>query len=336
MITTTWVVSLAALLPAWADDDAANAPKVDLRRIWDAAPHNAFTGLARFQNRWYCAFREGTGHVSADGALRVIASDDGQTWESVARMERPGEDLRDAKLTLTSDGRLMLVGAVCLDVPSRKHHQSYVWTSENGTDWSDAVPIGELDDWLWRVTWHDGRAYAVGYGGEAARRRLRLYDSDDGRAFRTLVDHLDVGGFPNESTLGFEPDGQALCLVRRDPESKSDPATATAMLGKARAPYTEWTWTDLGRRIGGPDLSRLSDGRWVAGVRLYDGGPVRTSLCWLDPDSGRLTEWVTLPSGGDCSYPGLVEHDGTLWVSYYSSHEGKAAIYLARVPIPAK
>jgi hypothetical protein len=39
----------------------------------------------------------------------------------------------------------------------------------------------------------------------------------------------------------------------------------------------------------------------------------------------------TLPSGGDTSYPGMVWHDGLLWMSYYSSHEGKASIYLARI-----
>ncbi len=40
---------------------------------------------------------------------------------------------------------------------------------------------------------------------------------------------------------------------------------------------------------------------------------------------------LTLPSGGDTSYAGMVWHDGVLWVSYYASHEGKSAIYLARV-----
>ena len=38
-----------------------------------------------------------------------------------------------------------------------------------------------------------------------------------------------------------------------------------------------------------------------------------------------------LPSAGDCSYPGLAWHRGCLWMSYYSSHEGKASIYLARI-----
>jgi hypothetical protein len=27
----------------------------------------------------------------------------------------------------------------------------------------------------------------------------------------------------------------------------------------------------------------------------------------------------------------MVWHDGQLWISYYASHEGKSAIYLARV-----
>ncbi len=43
---------------------------------------------------------------------------------------------------------------------------------------------------------------------------------------------------------------------------------------------------------------------------------------------------LTFPSGGDTSYAGLVWHDGLLWVSYYSSHEGKTSIYLAKVELP--
>ena len=57
------------------------------------------------------------------------------------------------------------------------------------------------------------------------------------------------------------------------------------------------------------------------------------SLLWLDVKTGRLTEFLKLPSGGDCSYPGLVLHEGLLWVSYYSSHEGKTSIYLAKVQL---
>ena len=67
-------------------------------------------------------------------------------------------------------------------------------------------------------------------------------------------------------------------------------------------------------------------------VRLYDK-KVRTSLCALDAEAGKLTELLALPSGGDTSYPGLVWHDDMLWVSYYASHEGKTNVYLARVKV---
>jgi hypothetical protein len=79
-------------------------------------------------------------------------------------------------------------------------------------------------------------------------------------------------------------------------------------------------------------MVRLDDGRYVAAVRLYDP-PVRTSLCWVDVEAGQLREFLALPSGGDTSYAGLVEHDGLLWVSYYASHEGKTQIYLAKVDL---
>ena len=53
---------------------------VDVRKIWDRAPHNAFTDLIRFKDRWLCVFREGKAHVSPDGVLSVLSSSDGDTW----------------------------------------------------------------------------------------------------------------------------------------------------------------------------------------------------------------------------------------------------------------
>ena len=49
-----------------------------------------------------------------------------------------------------------------------------------------------------------------------------------------------------------------------------------------------------------------------------------------------MTEALTLPSDGDTSYADMVWHDGLLWGSYYSSHEEKTSIYLAKVRIPGE
>ena len=302
-----------------------------VQEIWDHALHNAFTDLIRFEGRWLCAFREGSAHVSPDGCVRVIASTDGQTWTSVAHLSSVLGDLRDPKLSVTPDGDLMLVSAAKVHAPAEARLQSLVWFSPDGQRWSGPTPIGDEDVWIWRVTWHAGRCYGVGYGtgnGWFAR----LYAGRDGREFTALDEDLfskrrDGKERPNEATLAFLDDGTGLCLLRREA------GTCTAQLGSAPPPYTAWTWKDLGRRLGGPHLIQLPDGRLVAGGRLYIGAE-RTALLWLDPGEGRLDEFLTLPSGGDSSYPGLVWHEGMLWVSFYSSHEGKASIYLAKVGVP--
>jgi hypothetical protein len=187
--------------------------------------------------------------------------------------------------------------------------------------------VADPDFWLWRVTWRGNMAYGVAYGCTERNKYVRLYQSQDGVAFRTLVDRLFDAGYPNESSLVFLDDGTCHCLLRCDEGSR------TGLFGTARPPYTAWTWHDVGMQIGGPQMLRLADGRLVAAVRLYDKY-VRTSLGWIEPRAGKFREFLTLPSGGDTSYPGLVWHDGLLWVSYYSSHEGKTSIYLAKVKLP--
>ena len=298
---------------------------IEARRIWDQAPHNAFTDLIRFKGRWFCVFREGHAHVSPDGALRVIVSQDGERWESAALITSPNSDLRDAKITVTPDGRLMLCGAEKFHDPSQKVRQSLAWFSKDGYNWSDKHEIAEPNFWLWRVTWHKGRAYGVGYLASERERLARLYASDDGETFEALVPRLFDVGYPNESSIVFDGDTM-LCLLRRDHEPNS------GLLGASGPPHTEWEWKDLGVRIGGPHMLLMPDGRLLAAVRLYDE-PRRTAMCWIDRDSGELAEALALPSGGDTSYAGLVPHGGMVWVSYYSSHEEKTSIYLAQVKV---
>ena len=106
---------------------------LDVRKIWDRAPHNAFTDLVWFGEQWFCVFREGQSHVSPDGALRVITSKNGRDWTSAALLSQPDVDLRDAKITVTPDSRLMLSGAAALHQPAAYKHQSLAWFSKAGT-----------------------------------------------------------------------------------------------------------------------------------------------------------------------------------------------------------
>ena len=62
--------------------DAERSNLVSVKKIWDYAPHNAFTDLIRFRNRWWCTFREAQSHRSHDGVVRVIMSEGGDCWKS--------------------------------------------------------------------------------------------------------------------------------------------------------------------------------------------------------------------------------------------------------------
>jgi len=311
---------------------------VDVRKIWDRGTHNAFTDLVRFKGRWFCAFREASGHGSNDGNIRVITSADGKDWTSTALISTPDPtkpDMRDAKLAVTPDGKLMLIAAG-RDV-NYYNYLTYTWFSDDGKTWSKPTAVGDEKVWLWRITWHEGICYSLAYHVNGTW--LRLYASKDGRDFKTLVEKLTPspqGSRPGEPVLAFEGD-TVVALVRQEGKRPS------SLLGVSRRPFTDWRWKDLDFHLGGPHLIRLPDGRYVAGGRKYysdsDGKVTKysTVLLWLDPKAATMTEFLELPSGGDTSYPGLVFHDGLLWVSYYSSHERhKARIYLAKVQLPPR
>jgi len=312
---------------------------VSVQRIWGQAPHSAFTDLVRFRDSWFCTFREGESHVSYDGSIRVISSSDGETWSSTAHISgRPEQDLRDPKLVVAPDGRLMVLGLDRrLQGEDRYEFFSWVAFSEDGSNWSDPVEVGEADVFMWRVTWNQGVAYATGYTDRRAfshrsnrEELVRLYRSEDGTQFDPYVNYLFERGSPSEASIVFQEDETAVCLLRRDGGDNS------AQIGTSAPPYDHWNWKDLGLPIGGPHLVSLPDGRLVGSGRLrLEDKESRTALWWLDPDAGTATEILRLPSGGDTSYAGMVFHEDLLWVSYYSTHEEKTSIYLAKVSLPS-
>ncbi len=316
---------------------------VSVAKIWDGAAHNAFTDLIRWRGKWYCTFREADGHVGGDGKLRVLESNDGDRWEPVALIEEQGIDLRDPKLSITPDDRLMIVagGSVYRGGKTLLGMQPRVTFSADGRAWTPTQRVLSEGDWLWRVTWHEGKAYGVAYraaeragkeaqeaaksseplSNEPADWKLKLVVSGDGVRY-DLLTHLGVPGHANETTLRFLPDGEMLALVRREA------GNTFGWIGSSKPPYRDWKWHETKHRLGGPNFIRLEGGDLWAASRAYPGG-AKTVLARMSRDS--YAPVLTLPSGGDTSYPGLVFHDDLLWISYYSSHEGKSSINLAMV-----
>lgn len=347
-------VAVVLALACWSSGRPAGAAEetqetadqkyvVSIERIWDRPGHSAFTDLVAHRGYLYCTFREGSGHVPGfNGLVRVIRSRDRTNWESVALLEERHVDLRDPKLAVTPDGRLMLnMGASYYHGKKRLAIESRVAFDE-GDGSSFAAPIRVVlpkhltapANWLWRITWHDGVAWGCVQQlfddrPSADRRVLSLVRSRDAIHFEEVA-KLNVDS-PSETTLRFLPDETMVAMIRCEGKPP------IGWMGTAKAPYTDWKFAKTNRRFGGPDFVQLPNKRLLAGSRGYLPEGARTQLWWLDLPAGKFQDVVTFPSGGDTSYPGfVVDPDrGLVYVSYYSSHEGKAAIYLATLRLAA-
>lgn len=297
-------------------------------KIWDAAPHNAFTDMCRFQDRWYCVFREGKTHAGTVGKIRVLVSTDAVTWEDGGLIAERGVDLRDPKLSITSDNRLMLLmGGSRIKKGLYVDRQNRVSFSTDGGRWESLRPILDNGDWLWRLDWYQGRGYGVSYRLKNSRIwELYLFTTPDGINYEALG-KLPVKGKPNETTLRFSDSGTLYALVRREG------GDALGYWGTSKSPYRAWSFSSLGIRLGGPNFIFLNHGEPLIGSRILRkprGKPIEARMVLGTLELGVFVPRWELPSGGDCSYPGMATWGGKLYISYYSSHEGKASIYIAQ------
>jgi len=307
---------------------------VEVRKIWDAAPHNAFTDLARHRERWWCVFREADAHMPhSNGVIRILTSGDGRMWQSAAVVAQAGVDLRDPKVSVLPDGRLMLLmGGSVYDGPERPQARRLITArtrvafSEDGAHWTVPQPVSVPEgDWLWRVTWHKGVGYGFSYrhDGPANAYALTLWRTTNGVDYQKVATPVPSPGcWPDEVTVRFLSDDSMVALVRNERDR------GPAFVGRSQPPYTNWVFVNAGHPVQGPNFVVLGEGRMVYAGRDFPAGP-KTVVGFLT--LAGCQPLLTLPSGGDTSYPGLVWHEGLLWISYYASHEGKAAIYLAQV-----
>jgi hypothetical protein len=346
---TQMLLGLAIFISSW-EASAAESQKIPTKeavlietiKLWDKGNHNAFTDLIRFKGRWFCAFREGDAHVSAKADIRVLSSKNGRDWEPASVIEMRGHDLRDPKLSVSPDGKWLELLAGDTVREGNKPAiltRNFIARSKDGIGWSRVDYVGPDQEWFWRLTWHQGKAYATAYDVKPETRAngnflSHLYVSKDGVKFEQLAAPLCDESGANEATIRFAKDGTAYVLQRRD----GKPGSNHALFGTSRPPYKEWTWKDIGVFFGGPNFIQLPDGRWIASGRMFRPAEFgnlapRTVICELDVEQGKLRHLLDLPSDGDTSYPGL-QYYGDLWVSYYSSHEGKSSIYLSKVKLP--
>ena len=338
-IIMTYVVAIFATTHISAQQISFNVQK-----IWgDGLSHCAFTSLIHYKGRYYCAFREGESHIfdkngNAEGKIRIITSKDGTNWESVAFIGKEGIDLRDPKLSVMPDGRMLVtIGGSVYRNRILEECIPHVMFTEDGKTFTSPKPaildkkMTSKRDWIWRITWHDGVGYGVSYNkapdGDKNGNDVWLVKTYDAESYEAVT-KLQIDGYPNEATIRFLPDGRMAIMIRREA------GDTRGWWGTSSAPYTDWEWKRMGLRLGGPDFIVLDDNRIVMGTRNYAVPGYAKTCIYTGNNNGVFEEAIVLPSGGDNSYPSIITVADELWVSYYSAHEGtNPSIYLAKIPM---
>ena len=349
LIKYTFFLGMIIMISCSTGNAQINLEEITVREIWSEEVkssekmfefishyHNAFTSLLLYKDNFYCSFRQGSDHgAGADGVIRIIKSKDGKDWESVVTLKKVGYDLRDPKLSITPDGRIMVImgGSVWenREIMSQLSHVSF--SDDAGTIFSEPQPINVPSnirskyDWLWRVTWYNNTGYGVlkqqnRDNPEQITKKISLLKTNNGIDYILIKKFEGLGDNSTESTVRIMPDGEMFMMVRRNPEG---------LWGRSKPPYEEWTLKGSGMRFGGPDFIPLNDNYFIACARIYESTS-GTGLFLVTKD-GKFSKILRLPSGGDNSYPGLVIVKDRLYVSYYSSHEGHTNIYFAEIPL---
>ncbi len=273
---------------------------VSTEMIWDQAPYNEFTDLIYVPKlqQFFCCFRVSLyPQVGDNGNIQIITSPDANTWSPTTLLTLSGYDLRDPKLSLMPDGRLLLnLDATLWGPNGQETPNSAVSFSSDGIHWSPVQLLENPGEWLWRITWHKNIAYAGAYSSDANNNTtLRLMMSTDAIHY-TEIKKLDIPDNPTEATFRFLPDDTMVALVRRN--------NGPGVIGSSRPPYQQWKWFETNSMLGGPNFLILRDNTMLASYRQTVGSQESCILARMTLDS--YEPIITFPSSGDGGYPGMV------------------------------
>lgn len=335
-------VFFIGVLLSFSNSVAAQELCMSVKKIWDNGVYSAFPSIIKFNGKYYCSFREGESHIfdkdgNASGKVRILVSDDGENWRSAALISKLNYDLRDPKLSVTPQGKLMvIIGGSVYKEKKLISRDPLVCFSVDGRHYTPLQQV-KLDpdvytgnDWLWRVTWDGDTGYGVNYASqdrEGGKPKVSLLKTVNGVDF-DLITHFDIPNFPNEATVRIMEDKEMFIMIRREEGDRK------GYWGRSYPPYTSWNWRAMDVILGGPDFMAVDSTHFVAGTRSHYIESFPKTVLLTGDKSGKFQEAMVLPSGGDTSYPGFLIVNEELWTCYYSQHESNnAAIYLAKIPL---
>ena len=292
--------------------------------VWDNAPHNAFTSLMTYNNEMYLAFREGRTHVDRNGGdcgiIRVLKSGDGEVWHSFGEIRMDGYDLRDPQLTLSSEGELLVNFAAATYRGGRpRSYRSCISKLMEGRFEKPYVLSAPLTHhWIWRIHWHDGKAYGFNYINS-----FDLLSSDNGESF-SLERKFTLSGKPTETDFLMNGD-HIIAVAKREHE--------TGLIGKGKLQDGDIKWEETDIQFAAPMLFQVNPEMTLMLATVYTT-PQKREPRLYKVNGTTLQHVGTFPANADCGYMGATVYKDQLFVSYYSTvRQGKTAIYVAKIPL---
>lgn len=325
-----------------------------VRKIYDDGMHNMTTDIAFWKGRYYVCFHNAYTHVSPEGKVIVLVSDDLEHWNVAGVPINTIGDDRDPHFAVTDDRLFIYSGTLIVregettnvgEIPPRD-----LWTfccyTDDGVEWSDPVVVYKKNNWLWAPVAFEDAFYCVSYLDCPLENRedwrALLVRSENGINWEyvgSIIDHHT----PTESALRMLPDGSMQAVIRNESDEIG------TFLGRSSPPFSEWETWGIEETIQSPEIVEVGGRAFVAGRSFTqspngNGRVARTSLWRLGERD--VEHVITVPSGGDTAYPGLIaSDDGSILMSYYSKHteadtmdppehpfiSGPAHIYLAKI-----
>ena len=294
-------------------------------KVKEGNDYASFTTLEYYQGYFFCAFREANSHVDQNGVdngiITIMRSKNGRAWKDFDQISLNGFDLRDPKLSITPDNRLMLI------TEAVKYEQRKDVTRKTMVSFTNRTKFGVLKEiifnpskaynWLWDIEWVGDKALGFLYNPN-----FYAVSSKDGLTYDVQKEY-SFAGFPTEAAITTLDNDRVVVILRINKEN--------SRIGIGDKSLKNIEWHDTGCRVEGPDIINIEGEVYVCG-RSFDK-QVGMSLYELNKRNYRLKKIMDLPAKGDCSYPGMVFVRNRLFVSYYSTEKQKVSVFLSRIKL---
>lgn len=286
-----------------------------------------FTDLNEYNDKLICAFSKRNSHHSHDGRIAIIQLIDEEneqrthwSWVQLAEIKLDFVDLRDPKLSVNSNGELILIATgVYPKTGKNVKRQSFKWKTNDGVIWEFLGKATDENLWLWSVNFSNdsnyGLSYSVGELASRESRKIRLHRLLGNKFITEMIFNdqlLDETFLPSEASLEQINDNQLISIIRTDKKN-------TTVVGRSNFPYNSWNFYEIPVNLHGPATIKHDDKIYIIARDVRSNGNKHLAVMELDSENKNVKTIIRINTEADWDfgYCGVVYFEGHFCISYY-------------------